>query len=240
MSNLIKINEDTEIQEIEWQGQRVATLAQVDVVHKRPEGTAGRNFRKHASRFIAGQDFYELDQPDEIRRLGIERPQGGTPAKVVLITEQGYLMLVKSFTDDLAWQVQRQLINGYFRGKQALPMVKDPQIAAVILALTRVDAVEQEQKRQAEELARIAENVAVIEARTQPENKHFTVMGYANLTGQSVDVRTAASLGKRCAALSRQRGLMIGDVSDPRFGAVHSYHESVLQEVLPRLLKQAA
>ena len=121
-----------------------------------------------------------------------------------------------------------------------VPTVKDPQIAAVILALTRVDAVEQEQKRQAEELARIAENVAVIEARTQPENKHFTVMGYANLIGQSVDVRTAASLGKRCAALSRQRGLMIGDVSDPRFGAVHSYHESVLQEVLPRLLKQAA
>lgn len=126
------------------------------------------------------------------------------------------------------------------QARASMPMVKDPQIAAVILALTRVDAVEQEQKRQAEELARIAENVAVIEARTQPESKHFTVMGYANLIGQSVDVRTAASLGKRCAALSRQRGLVIGDVSDPRFGAVHSYHESVLQEVLPRLLKQAA
>lgn len=122
----------------------------------------------------------------------------------------------------------------------ALSTVKDPQIAAVILALTRVDAVEQEQKRQADELARIAENVAVLEARTQPENKHFTVMGYANLIGQSVDVRTAATLGKRCAALSRQRGMVIGDVSDPRFGAVHSYHESVLQEVLPGVQKKAA
>ncbi len=239
MSNIVKIN-DTDMQVIEWQGQRLATLAQVDAVHQRPEGTAGRNFRKHGCRFIAGQDYFELDQPDEIRRLGIERPQGGTPAKVVLITEQGYLMLVKSFTDDLAWQVQRQLVNGYFRAKQALPAVKDPQIAAVILALTRVDAVEQEQKRQAEELARIAENVAVIEARTQPENKHFTVMGYANLIGQSVDVRTAASLGKRCASLSRERGMVIGDVSDPRFGTVHSYHESVLQEVLPSAVKEPA
>jgi len=41
----------------------------------------------------------------EIRTLGIERPQGGVLEKVTLITESGYLMLVKSFTDDLAWKV---------------------------------------------------------------------------------------------------------------------------------------
>ena len=126
------------------------------------------------------------------------------------------------------------------RQAKAVTPVKDPQIAAVIFTLTRIDAMEQEQKRQAEELARIAENVAVIEARTQPENKHFTVMGYANLVGLPVDVKTAATLGRRCAALSRQRGLVIGDVSDPRFGNVHSYHESVLQEVLPGIQKKAA
>ena len=97
-----------------------------------------------------------------------------------------------------------------------------------------------EEGGQAEELARIAENVAVIEARTQPENKHFTVMGYANLVGMPVDTKTAATLGRRCAALSRQRGLIIGDVSDPRFGNVHSYHESVLQDVLPIKFKEAA
>lgn len=137
-------------------------------------------------------------------------------------------------------------VREYFLGCErtaravGMPAVKDPQIAAVIFALTRVDAVEQEQKRQADEIARMAENMAVIEARTQPENKHFTVMGYANLIGQSVDMRTASALGKRCAALSRQRGLVIGDVSDPRFGAVHSYHESVLQEILPGPLKKAA
>ena len=126
------------------------------------------------------------------------------------------------------------------RQAKAVPPVKDPQIAAMIFTLTRIDAMEQEQKRQAEELARIAENVAVIEARTQPENKHFTVMGYANLLGMPMDNKTAATLGRRCASLSRQRGLVIGDVSDPRFGNVHSYHESVLQEVLPGIQKKAA
>ena len=125
------------------------------------------------------------------------------------------------------------------QAKAAAPVVKDPQIAAVIFTLTRIDAMEQEQKRQAEELAKLAENVAVIEARTQPENKHFTVAGYANLIGIPMDNRTAANLGRRCAALSRQRGLFIGDVSDPRFGNVHSYHESVLQEVVPAIAKAA-
>ena len=238
MSQIVKINK-TDLQVVEYRGQRVVTLAQVDDVHERPEGTARRNFNKHRARFRAGLDFFEVDQPDEIRSLGIERPQGGTPNKVVLVTEQGYTMLVKPFSDDLAWDVQRQLVTGYFR-KAAELTVKDPQIAAVIFALQRVDAVEQEQKRQAEDLARLQENVAVIEARTQPENKHFTVLGWANLIGVPVDVKTAAGLGRRCASLSRERGLVIGDVRDPRFGAVHSYHESVLQDVLPAKLQAAA
>lgn len=34
---------------------------------------------------------------------------------MVVITESGYMMLVKSFTDDLAWEVQRMLVNTYFQ-----------------------------------------------------------------------------------------------------------------------------
>ena len=145
----------------------------------------------------------------------------------------------------LSGTARGKVVRDYFldcekKAKAAAPVVKDPQIAAVIFTLTRIDAMEQEQKRQAEELARIAESVAVIEARTQPENKHFTVLGYANLAGIPMDTRTAATIGRRCAALSRQRGLVIGDVSDPRFGNVHSYHESVLREVLPVTHKETA
>ena len=130
-------------------------------------------------------------------------------------------------------EVREYFLECERRAKSAsLPAVRDPRTAALIDALVRQDALEQEQARQATELARLQENVAVIEARTQPENKHFTVMGYSNLIGRQVDVRTAATLGRKCAALSREKGMVIGDVSDPRFGAVHSYHESILQEVL--------
>ncbi|WP_284337667.1 ORF6N domain-containing protein [Comamonas sp. NoAH] len=115
MSNIVINN--TALQVIEYRGYRVATLSQIDEVHGRPNGTAGRNFREHKHRFIEGQDFFEIDQPDEIRRLGFERPQGGTPNKVILMTEQGYTMVVKAFTDDLSWKIQRQLVNDYFRTK---------------------------------------------------------------------------------------------------------------------------
>lgn len=42
----------------------------------------------------------------------------------MLITESGYLMLVKSFTDGLAWEIQRQLVNTYFRATKQLSQVE--------------------------------------------------------------------------------------------------------------------
>lgn len=117
MSNIVKIN-NTDLQVIEYRGARVVTLAQVDAVHERPEGTARRNFNEHRARFVEGVDFFDLDQPDEIRSLGFTRPQGGTPGKVSLITESGYTMLVKPFNDDLAWDVQRKLVTRYFAEPQ--------------------------------------------------------------------------------------------------------------------------
>ena len=116
----------------------------------------------------------------------------------------------------------------------ALPAINDPVLAAQVRTLIEVDAIKTEQKRQAIELAKVQETLAVVEARTQPENKHFTVMGWANLQGQKVDIGLAAKLGKRCAELSRDQGIPIGDVSDPRFGKVHSYHETILQAVFDR------
>lgn len=105
----------------EYQGQRVITFRDVDTLHQRPEGTARRNFNANRVRFIEREDYFTITQPDEIRTLGIVRPQGGTPESVTLLTKMGYLMLVKSFTDDLAWMIQRQLVKSYFEGQVVGP-----------------------------------------------------------------------------------------------------------------------
>lgn len=111
MQNAITIN-NTSLEVKEYKGKRVVTFRDIDTVHNRPQGTAGRNFRANKQYFIENEDYYKI-QPDEIRLVGIKSPNGGN-----VVTESGYLMLVKSFTDDLAWEVQRQLVNTYFKQQQ--------------------------------------------------------------------------------------------------------------------------
>lgn len=100
-----------------WQGQRVVTFKDVDRVHRRPEGTASRNFRKNRKHFLETVDFYEISS-DEIRRNKIMSVPEALKRSMIFLTETGYLMLVKSFTDDLAWKVQRALVNNYFRARE--------------------------------------------------------------------------------------------------------------------------
>lgn len=54
----------------------------------------------------------------EIRTHKIIEISPKTREDIIFLTESGYLMVVKSFTDDLAWTVQRQLVNAYFRSKK--------------------------------------------------------------------------------------------------------------------------
>lgn len=168
MNELTTIN-NTQLSVKEFSGQRVVTFKDIDAVHGRPDGTAKRNFRSNREHFIQNEDFFILNQPDEIRSLGIQRPQGGTPESVTLITESGYLMLVKSFTDDLAWKVQRELVKGYFRAKAVQPQPLTP--AQQLLAQASL-LVEQEQRlsametRQDELTLQVQRNSAVMDKVT--------------------------------------------------------------------------
>lgn len=103
----------TEIQIKEYRGKRVVTFKDIDAVHQRPEGTARKRFADNRKRFISGVDFYKAT-PSEFR-TAIGEMDSRQQNDITLITESGYLMLVKSFTDDLAWKVQRELVDTYFR-----------------------------------------------------------------------------------------------------------------------------
>ncbi|MDP9895332.1 hypothetical protein J2W32_004430 [Variovorax boronicumulans] len=117
MTNIVKIN-NTDLQVLEFHGQRVVTLAQADEVHRRPKGTARRNFNANKARLIDGEDYFVRNSSEAHAEFGIIAPNGLT-----LLAESGYLMLVKSFTDDLAWDVQRKLVNSYFRNKSEVPRI---------------------------------------------------------------------------------------------------------------------
>lgn len=63
MQNAITIN-NQQLSVKEYQGKRVVTLRDIDTVHNRPQGTAGRNFRVNKKHFIENEDYYKI-QSDE-------------------------------------------------------------------------------------------------------------------------------------------------------------------------------
>lgn len=128
MGNVITVG-NAEMQIREYNGQRVVTFKDIDEVHQRKPGTTRNNFYKHKSHFVLGEDYYIVTKENSnvvkgdfnvaSSHIGEISPKGLT-----LITETGYLMLVKSFRDDLSWEVQRKLVTSYFNARQTPPQIE--------------------------------------------------------------------------------------------------------------------
>jgi hypothetical protein len=99
--NSVEVN-DVQIPLIEFKDERVLPFKLIDQVHSRPDGTALRNFKSNRERFIENEDFVAAAR-DEIRpEIWDSFSFSSNVTSGFLITETGYLMLVKSFTDDIA------------------------------------------------------------------------------------------------------------------------------------------
>ena len=118
MNELIRVG-NSSIYAKGYKGKRVVTFKDIDTVHERPSGTANKRFLDNKKRFINGEDYFIVGN-SEIRKSHIMSLSDNDFTDKVLITESGYLMLVKSFTDDLAWTVQRQLVDSYFRANKPM------------------------------------------------------------------------------------------------------------------------
>src|SRR5579884_1835012 len=86
------------VQPLLYQDQRCITLPMVDLLHERPEDTAGRNFRSHAERFQEGKHFFRVpyvvwSQWDNgpTQYVGPKTEgRGGHRGPMILLTERGY------------------------------------------------------------------------------------------------------------------------------------------------------
>ena len=112
MRNAITLN-NSRMPLVEYQGLRVVTFAMVDKAHQRKDGTAQRTFTRHKNYFREGKDYFVATAAQNrlLVRFGITIPN----RCLTLLTETGYLLLVKPFSDPLSWQVQTELVEAYFR-----------------------------------------------------------------------------------------------------------------------------
>lgn len=137
-NQIVKINNaDLLVKEIN--GQRVVTFKDIDMLHERVEGTAKRNFADNKKRFIENVDYFELSKNDVGTDFVLTYGFDKKAPKGLLITESGYLMLVKSLQDDLAWKVQRELVNNYFRVKEVVQALNRSKLSKELQAILMLD-----------------------------------------------------------------------------------------------------
>lgn len=117
-NNLVKINED-EIVVKEYENQRIVTAWDIAKVHKREVREITQNFNYVKEKLILNEDYFLINK-NEISesKILIQDFIPNNVKEIPLFTESGYLMLVKTFTDDLSWDIQRQLVKGYFKLKE--------------------------------------------------------------------------------------------------------------------------
>jgi hypothetical protein len=184
MDNLVKVVTigDSAILVKEYQGKRVVTLSDIDTVHQKTDDTARRNFNRNKKHFIEGEDYFGTNSYEAKNEFGITAPNGLT-----LITESGYLMLVKSFNDDLAWEVQRNLVNNYFRSPDQLQNKFIETLDTIALAIIGIN-----KRLQIMEGLTFADTIRKdpVKRLTSPtvQTSQITISGLTNILGVSIPV----------------------------------------------------
>lgn len=172
MDELVKIG-NHEISIKSYMGQRVVTFKDIDMVHERPEGTARKRFHDNKARFIKGEDYFKVKCSEVRPFFGQTPPNGFNPdAEITLFTESGYLMLVKSFTDDLAWEVQRKLVDQYFKAKQIVNEELSPQmqlLMQMVNTMAQKELEDKERDRRIEEAKDVAQKAVETAERMRDE-----------------------------------------------------------------------
>lgn len=125
-NTVVKVNE-VSLPVKTWNNQLIVTLSDVDRVHQSSEGAARKNFNRNKIHFIENEDYFSITRKEFAERYSNNcvtnghatlKMKGNPNVKMILLTESGYLMIAKSFQDDLAWEVQRKLVNSYFKLKE--------------------------------------------------------------------------------------------------------------------------
>ena len=193
MNEIIKIN-NHDVTAKGYKGQRVATFKDIDAVHERPEGTAKRNFNENKDKFIENEDFFSIPYSEFCTEYVPNPPKGGNPnIPVYLVTEQGYLMLVKSLTDDLAWEVQRKLVKSYFNAKKlksAIEELQELQSRAILEVNEKVNNVESRVVKLENNMTVTHEQIQIIKNRVNARIVNDVLDGYESNAYNDVHLRS--------------------------------------------------
>ena len=191
-----------------------------------------QNFNNNKERFTDGKHYFRLEGADlkSFKRQveNFDLPVSKFASAIYLWTKRGAARHSKMLGTERAWDVFDELEESYFN-----PMKNMTSEEFLLCSAQRMVEQARAIKAANARIDKVDERLLEVESRQMTiDQRHYTIIGYANLTGiRGVSRDVAAGLGRKAAAMSRKQGYHIGKEYDAKYGMVNTYHVDVLQEV---------
>ena len=185
MQEIVKI-ENKNLVVKEYNNQRVVTLWDIAELHDRTASEVGQQFKRNNRYLIENVDYYLISKEKiSESQIVIQNKVPNNVKNISIFTESGYLMLVKSFNDEMSWKIQRILINSYFKLKDLYQEFKVPKTFKEALIL----AVEQQERIELLEIENSKKEEILIEQK--PKVDYYNVVTNTN---KSISIGEVAKL----------------------------------------------
>ena len=137
MSKTIEIDGNV-YQKIVYRDEPVVTFPMVAGLHQREQKTVRQNFDRNIERFSEGQDYFNVPYEEWCSILNTSKrgvqdglsctsddggwpkdenqplsTHGGRRGHMIFLTQLGYIKLIKTFNDDLAWDIYIMVVEAH-------------------------------------------------------------------------------------------------------------------------------
>ena len=221
-----------ELTVLEHNDMRVMTTEQLAEAYGCDVQHIKQNFNNNKERFTDGKHYFRLEGADlkSFKRQveNFDLPVSKFASAIYLWTKRGAARHSKMLGTERAWDVFDELEESYFN-----PMKNMTPEEFLLCSAQRMVEQARAIKAANARIDKVDERLLEVESRQMTiDQHHYTIIGYANLTGiRGVSRDVAAGLGRKASAMSRKQGYHIGKEYDAKYGMVNTYHVDVLQEV---------
>ena len=221
-----------ELTVLEHNSVRVMTTEQLAEAYGCDVQHIKQNFNNNKERFTDGKHYFRLEGADlkSFKRQveNFDLPVSKFASAIYLWTKRGAARHSKMLGTERAWDVFDELEESYFN-----PMKNMTPEEFLLCSAQRMVEQARAIKAANARIDKVDERLLEVESRQMTiDQRHYTIIGYANLMGiRGVSRAVAARLGRKASAMSRKQGYHIGKEYDAKYGMVNTYHVDVLQEV---------
>lgn len=120
---------EKEIEIKEYNGERVITAYDIAELHERDVKVINQQFNNNRNKFIENEDYFVAKKNLIHGSISLTLEKNLQNLKeIILFTETGYLLLTKTFNDELSWKIQRELVKAYFKLKELKDRVESGEL----------------------------------------------------------------------------------------------------------------